>query len=509
LPPGWVGASGDDLFDFIRGVSYKKDEASQVHFEGSIAILRAGNLQQGGLELNDLVYVPESRVRDEQLVRAGDLVLAMSSGSASVVGKVSFVDRDYDALSYGAFCGLLRPRAAELVEWLRYFFQTAGYRKLISSYAAGININNLRSEHLLSLVIPTPGVDEQRRVANVVSGLRARSRAVREALESIPPLLEQFRRSVLAAAFRGDLTADWRAQNPDAEPASDLLDRIDTQRRTIGNRTGSTLRVNIGNRTGSTLRVNNDPQSSEWFGSVQKFGWRFARLDTLVDPLRGIPYGIVQTGAPHPSGVPTVRCGDIKEFWIDPSVLKKVDPAIESKYPRTRLAGGEVLLAIRGTVGAPAVATSEMAGMNISREVAMIPVLPGIDARFLMYLLASPDAQQQILGQVKGVAQSGINLADLRGLTVPVPSIREQLEIVGRVQKLMSFVDTSVERHAAVVRELDILEQSILSKAFRGELVPQDPNDEPASMLLERIRAERESAGGTKRRGRRAAGAAT
>jgi type I restriction enzyme S subunit len=108
-----------------------------------------------------------------------------------------------------------------------------------------------------------------------------------------------------------------------------------------------------------------------------------------------------------------------------------------------------------------------------------------------MYLLASPAAQRLITGQVKGVAQSGINLADLRMLPTPLPSLEEQQEIARRIEEALNMLDSVLAIQASMESSLTQLDQSILSKAFRGELVPQDPRDEPASELLARIRAKR------------------
>jgi restriction endonuclease S subunit len=129
------------------------------------------------------------------------------------------------------------------------------------------------------------------------------------------------------------------------------------------------------------------------------------KLVRLVVPDRGIPYGIIQTGKPTTGGIPTVRGGDIKGFRVSRSELKEVDPAIENNYRRTRLQGGEVLIAIRGSVGEPCVVPPEMKGCNISREVAMIPMREGISPKFVMYYLASSEAKEFILGNIKGAAR--------------------------------------------------------------------------------------------------------
>ena len=138
--------------------------------------------------------------------------------------------------------------------------------------------------------------------------------------------------------------------------------------------------------------------------------------------------------------------------------------------------------------------TSEMVGMNISREVAMITPLSGLEPRFLMYMLASPSGQRILTGHVKGVAQSGINLSDIRNLKVPLPPTPEQREIIGRVDGRLGEIDRIATQLESARSSAKALESSVLAQAFQGELVEQDPNDEPATVLLDRIQAARETA---------------
>lgn len=229
------------------------------------------------------------------------------------------------------------------------------------------------------------------------------------------------------------------------------------------------------------------------------------KLVDLVDPARGIPYGIVQTGVGMPSGVPTVRCGDVRQFSVAKDGLKLVAQDIADAYPRTLLRGGEVLLAIRGSVGNSAVVGPEFAGCNISREVAMIPAGDRLRPRFVMFFLGSPEAQAYLKRHIKGVAQTGINLEDVRSLTLPVPDLHVQDVVIEKIDRALAEIDRLTAEAAAARRLLDQLDQAILAKAFRGELVPQDPADEPASVTLERIRAERAAAPKPKRGRRKAA----
>lgn len=294
-------------------------------------------------------------------------------------------------------------------------------------YVSGTTRLKLTQARLREVRLPLPPGAEQRRIVAKLDELLASSRAARVALDAVPALLEQYRQAALATAFR------------------ELLD--------------------------GTCAIH--------------------PLESLIPPGRTITYGIVQTGTPTMGGVPTVRCGDIKRFSVAVDALKRVDPGIESQYPRTRLRGGEVLLAIRGSVGEVAVAPPALTGANVSREVAVIPAREDVEPEYLMYLLASPVVAAAINGQVKGVAQSGINIGDLRRIEVPLPSPEHQVNVVRAIRDALASIDRLADRVVSSRSDLHVLEQATLAKAFRGELVPQAPADEPAATLLERLGSER------------------
>ena len=216
-----------------------------------------------------------------------------------------------------------------------------------------------------------------------------------------------------------------------------------------------------------------------------------APLFDFVDKDRGIRYGIIQTGTATQDGIPTVRCGDIRNHSIDFGKLKRVEPEIENQYRRTRLRGNEVLIAIRGSVGNTSVVSGDLVGCNISREVAMIPLKEDHIPSFFSYYLTSTEARSFITGNIKGVAQQGINLADLRNALIPVLKPTGQAETVYRIETAFAWIDRLAAEAISARKLIDHLDQAVLSKAFRGELVPPDPSDEPVSVLLERIKIER------------------
>ena len=163
-------------------------------------------------------------------------------------------------------------------------------------------------------------------------------------------------------------------------------------------------------------------------------GWGVRALSNLIDESRGVSYGVVQRGEQADEGIPLVRISDIATNEFRSEDVVKCSKSISDQYRRTILHGGELLISIRGTVGRVAEVPSMAAGWNISREVAVIPILSGVSSSFLKWLLLSSPIQRSLAGQIKGVAQSGINLVDLRKLPVicPPAAVIEDFEFAER-----------------------------------------------------------------------------
>lgn len=463
LPPNWLRLDLLGVAELVRGVTYSKTDAHESPFDGSIPVLRANNIQDRGFDLGDLVHVPSALVSESQRIKTGDVVVATSSGSINVVGKAAQARKDIQA-GFGAFCGLMRPVSGIDQRYFGYFFSTDEYRKKVSSMARGVNINNLKRDHFAQLSLPIAPISEQTRIADKLDAILARVDACRGRLDRVPAILKRFRQSVLAAATSGKLTEEWR--------------------------------IGLGRQTElRTIEFDDDaidiPRT-----------WGDHSLRDLIDPQRPLCYGVVQPGSASPSGILLIRVQDMERGAILVDQLRTVSADVDREYRRSRVKGGDLLVSVVGTIGRTALVPAGLKA-NIARAVARVACKPGVSSRWVDIWLSCGVVQWWLTKTSREVARKTLNLADLGSTRIALPPNDEQTEIVRRVDELFAYADRLEARYATARAQVERLTPALLAKAFRGELVPQDPNDEPASTLLERIRAERANQHGAARRGRK------
>jgi type I restriction enzyme S subunit len=478
LPSGWIAASLGDVATFERGIAFPSTDKRHEAGDGLVACLRTTNVQVE-VDWDDLWFIPTKHVKnDAKWIRVDDILIS-TANSQNLVGKVARVRMVPTLSTLGAFIGLLRARCEVSPALLHYKLGSARFQELLRSTASQTtNIANISSTQMLSLSVELPPVNEQRRIVARLDAIFEQTRAAKARLERLPALLEKLKRSILAAAFRGDLTKDWRAANPTADAVSLGPERIRVGRRVVQ-----------AARDSATI---NEQLSLPG-------GWRWAKADDVVrDP---IAYGVVQPGPEVVGGVPFVRAMDMEDDAILRSQVKGIAPEVAAAFSRTRLQTGDVLLGIVRAAKV-AVVPADLAGGNIVRGIARLAPASGIHPPYLAAWLASPVAQRELLSKHRGIDMPVINLADVRELPIPLAPLEEQLAIATIVNRTREIIRGLVEQVRIAATALYTLEQAALAKAFRGELVPQDPADEHASILLERIRAARAARPTTPRRSR-------
>ena len=164
----WPQVRLGDYIQQVRGVSYTPPDVSDTLKKGFVPLFRAHNIQDDGLNFEDLVYVNKKKISKTQMIQAGDILVCASSGSKNLVGKTAQAQIDYE-MSFGAFCKVVRVCNDNLDPiFLGHYFKTPKYRQMISGLSSGANINNIRNEHVANMKIPLPPLPEQRRIAAVL-----------------------------------------------------------------------------------------------------------------------------------------------------------------------------------------------------------------------------------------------------------------------------------------------------------------------------------------------------
>lgn len=200
-------------------------------------------------------------------------------------------------------------------------------------------------------------------------------------------------------------------------------------------------------------------------------GWVEKPLAELCDSSRVITYGVIKLGDEVADGVPCLRTSNVRWLRIETEGMKRIAPSLSSEYSRTILKGGEVLVNVRGTLGGVAVVKPGMAGWNVSREVAVVPVNSSrVNPAFLSYLIGSGTSQHWLGGVKKGAAYIGINIEDLRLLPVNAPKMEKQLEVVKHLDSMQEETQRLAAIYSRKLAALEALKKSLLYQAFTGEL---------------------------------------
>ena len=456
LPEGWSEALIIDIGMIMSGQTPKGIDGSSVA-HGIIPWFRVGNMNEPGNE--EILTTSEVKLTSDKVaalglhIRPKGTIVFPKRGGAIATNKKRILGQPstYDLNLMGIFpIGIYN-------KYFWYWFQLIDLKQL----SDGSNVPQINHGDIEHLTLPIPPLNEQKRIVAKIEELSDRSQTAQKALETIPQLCDRFRQSVLAAAFRGDLTADWREKNPDVEPASVLLG-----------------------------------ESSDNLPST----WYFISVGHVIDSLK---YGTSQKCSYEVEGVPVLRIPNIGSGIIDHSDLKYAELP-QKEFEELSLKSGDILL-IRSNgsvslVGKTAVVRDVEEGFAYAGYLIRLRINKFIiDPIYLHLCLSSAEIRLQI--EIPAKSTSGvhnINSQEVKKLRISLPPLAEQKQIVSLIEKYFKIIETIEKQHQQATEKLERLNQSILSKAFRGELVPQDPEDEPASVLLERIRAEREKLNNSK-----------
>ncbi len=364
--------------------------------------------------------------KESARLRAGDLLVTKSSGSASHIGKTTLVTEEIAAMQccFSNFMQRLRTASGFMPTLAWYLMNSPVARlqfDLLSNSTTGLA--NLNGSILGQMMIAVPPLHEQLAIGTFLDHETAKIDALIAEQERLIELLKEKRQAVISHAVTKGL-------DPDV-PMKD--------------------------------------SGVEWLGVVPAH-WPVMALKRLVSPRSSISYGIVQPGAHVDDGVPFVQTTNMTSGRFDLVDLQRTSNDIASQYPRSRLSGGEVILGIRATIGSAIVVPKELAGANLSRGVARIECCDDLLAEFLTVYLAGTAAATYWQLAKQGSTFNEVSIETVRHLRVPLPPISEQAEICAYLRREAQVFDVLACESREAINLLKERRAVLISAAVTGQI---------------------------------------
>ena len=370
-----------------------------------------------------------------------------------------------------------------------YLLNSDVVTKQIETHVKGTTRPRINLGVIRNLSLPLASLSEQKVIADKLDKLLAQVETTKARLERIPETLKTFRQSVLAAAVSGKLTKDWREVNREKSAEMELKNIISKKDALASNRKKQVL---------PPVCIELDDLPVQWtYSDIQPF------LDVKRAGMKTGPFGSLLKKSEHQNkGIPVIGIENISEdgFKFGSKIHISSEKALElNGYD---LAPGDIVISRSGTVGETCVIPRDIGEARFSTNIMRISFFEdSINPFFYRFLfIGSTVVLKQLQELCKGSTRLFLNQKILSSIRYPIPPLEEQTEIVRRVEELFAYADSIEQKANAALERVSNLTQSILAKAFRGELTADWREANPALIsgensaeaLLKRIKDERE-----------------
>ena len=476
LPSNWCWATIGDTGKYINGFAFKPAHRTST----GLPIIRIQNLTDESKPLNKTnIEVPE-----EYHVSPGELLVSWSATLDAFIWNREKALINQHIFRVVPDTHLVEPSL--LYHWLRISI----LQLIDTEHLHGSTMKHINRGPFMAHKLPLPPLAEQTRIADKLEELFSDLDAGVAELKAAQEKLAQYRQSLLKAAVEGSLTAEWRTKNTPKETGAQLLERILKERR-----------VRWEEKQLARFKEQGKTPPKGWQDKYPEpvqpdttnllelpEGWVWASVEQIsycvADGVHKKPNYVSQ-------GIPFVT---VRNLTAGPGICFKNIKYITLNdhlefIKRTHPERGDILISKDGTLGVTRVINTDV-DFSIFVSVALVkPVLKSM-SQFLGIAFTSPVVQRQMTPKGSGLVH--IHLEDLRKDCIPLPPSSEQQEIYKIVETCLNEVESQELAIQHSLTQAAAQRKNILKSAFSGQLVPQDPNDEPASLLLERIRAERQ-----------------
>ena len=435
LPTSWADIELSVVAQVTSGIGFPNEY--QGHTSGDLPFFKVSDISHAVLANRGELKTANHYVSHEVAEKLKGKPLAPGSTVFAKIGEAVRLNRRATVTTPCLIDNnVMAVKARDGVDdrYVHQFLRTIDF----GESARSTTVPSLRKGDVEELRFPLAPAAEQKRIADKLDTVLTRVDAVNTRLARVAPLLKRFRQSVLAAATSGRLTEDWRGGAMDwtSVPAAEICEKV---------------------QSGGTPKA-----------GFAEAGVPFLKVYNIVDQRVAFDY---------------------KPQFVSQAIH-------ESELRKSQVLPNDVLMNIVGPpLGKVAVVPADHSAWNINQAITLFRPSTKITSQWIYILLCEGAPIRDVLARTKGsVGQVNISLSQCRAFEFQVPSVEEQTEIVRRVETLFALADRLEARLAQAQTAATRLTPALLAKAFRGELVPQDPNDEPAAELLRRLQAERATA---------------
>ena len=483
LPKGWVWTRVGDIYDIVGGGTPSTD--IEEYWNGDIAWISSADIY-GLKDIRPRKRITKAAIENSatNLVPEGSLIVVTRVG----LGKVALTELplcfSQDSQALISASPSIHP------DYSLYYLAQAV--QVFKYQSRGTTIAGVTKKQLSELPFPLPPLPEQQRIVAAIEQQFSRLDAGVAALRKAQAKLKRYRAAVLKAAVEGKLTEEWRAEHSTTEPASKLLKRILAERRA---KWEADLRAK-GKDPAKVKYVEPAKPNVESLPELPE-GWCWATVEQLAaaepNSLIDGPFGSnLKTEHYRNEGGRVIRLQNIGdgEFKDEKAYIALEHLETLRKH---RVFVGDLVIAALGENPPRSCIIPELVGPAIVKaDCIRFKVSANILNTFVNIALNAEPTRRRTTSQLHGIGRPRLNLTEIRSIVIPLPPFAEQEQIIAEVERRLSIVSQLEATVEANLKRAERLRQSILKEAFAGRLVPQDPNDEPASVLLERIRKERD-----------------
>ncbi len=494
LPDSWVWTSLSELGDIVAGGTPSTKEpsywADEIHWisPADLTGYSAKTIKRGAKSISMI-----------GLANSSAKVMPAGSVHFSSRAPIGYVVISAESLATNQGFKSLIPASGIFNEYVYYYLLAS--REYARKRASGTTFSELSGKAFGRLPIPLAPTATQHRIVAKIEELFSELDKGVENLKTARAQLKVYRQALLKHAFEGKFTAKWRVENKDKlEKPEQLLTRIKQEREAQYERQLKKWKAAVktwdergkpDKRPLKPRRQDNSlPPTAEELEKMPALpaAWQWVKLGQLLWSVKDGPHYSPKYSN---SGIPFITGGNIHSAGIDFSSAKFITPELHKELSqRCKPERGDVLYTKGGTTGIARVNTSRL-DFNVWVHVAVLKATRSVEPFYLQHALNSPGCYAQSQKYTHGVGNQDLGLTRMVNIVLPLCCIAEQKRIIQIAERVTSELDKIEDDIGRALMEAKAIRQSILKKAFTGQLVPQDPNDEPASALLERIKAER------------------